>query len=108
MAEDGYVIKSPLALWPGKIVLPNPERFNGVMWQDWRKALEDTKAPAINRLHFYAALRFIKKHGKWEMDLPLDEAAGWENKPSDELMMPVSWLGKQMQLYMNRILDPKE
>ncbi len=104
---DGYIVKSNLKLWPGRVTLPPPEQFNGLMWQDWRKFIEDGEPTTINRLYCYAALRFIEKHGTWEMDIPLAEVKAWEHKPADEMVMLVSWIGKRMQQYMNQILDPK-
>lgn len=107
MNNDCYIIESPLEAWPGEITVPCPNKFTGIMWQDWRKAIEDCEATSINRLYCYAGLKFIEKHGTWNMDITLVEVQSWEKKPAEELMMLVSWIGKHMQRYMNKILDPK-
>ena len=104
-----HEITSPLASLPGQLVLPLPDDFSGVMWRDWRKAVEDTDAQTVNRLYGYAGARFIKKHGQWKLEgLNLADFQAWENDPKAERLKPVSWVGRAMQRYMDLIIDPKE
>ena len=108
-ADKGYEIVSPLASYPGRLVLPLPDDFSGVMWRDWRKAVEDTEAETVNRLYGYAAARFIKKHGQWKLEgLSLADFQKWETDPRAERIKPVSWVGRSMQRYIDLIIDPKE
>ena len=106
---QNYRVESPLAKWPGSIELPDPDLFSGRMWSDWRKAIDATEATELNRIYAYAGADLIKKHGKWAIEgVTLAAFQGWQHKPDDELMKFVSWVGKQMNRYMEIITDPKE
>lgn len=101
----------PLAKWPGYVTLPPLENFSGVMWNDYRKAVDDAvdrDNPLGNRQFFYAGLDLIEKHGSWHMDVPLVEVKAWRNKPEEERMLLVNWLGKNVLAYITDLIDPKE
>ena len=129
-------VKSPLKAWTGSIKLPKPDNFDGTHWRVWKKAVNqpDRKAYALTHLYCYAGLELIKAAGEWNItvaaengqiqeddpeneadieyeeraSLPLEEVRTWENKPEDERIKLVAWLGRTVMGYMDDIMDPKE
>lgn len=105
---DPHVIVCPLKPWPGAIELPEPDLFNGQMWRDWRRMVEECKAETVNRLYGYAGAAFIEKHGAWKFDDPdLATFLSWQQRPGEERIRFVSWVGRSFQRYMDSIIDPK-
>lgn len=100
---------SPLARWPGSITLPDPNIWTRDMHEAWGDMLTRHEgARAMNRILCYAGLELIRQYGQWDMELPLDEVAGWESGPAkDEHVRLVFWIGKRIHDYMNSIVDPK-
>lgn len=103
-------IKSPLKAWPGTIILPSPDEFSGVHWRVWKKAVNDPKrkAYALTHLYCYAGLEVVKAIGNWDFELSIDEVMGWEKSPEKERVKLVAWVGRELQYYMDRIMDPKD
>lgn len=107
--ENVVTYTSPMATWPGSFSLPHPDEFSREQWYAWRDMLDrHSDAKILNRIMCYAGLELVQKYGSWDMEMPLDELAAWENGPAaDEKMRMVSWVGKSIQDYINAILDPK-
>lgn len=105
---DVFKRECPLAKWPGAIELPDPYDFDGLMWRDWRKFVDETEAQELNRLYAYAGAKFIQKYGAWTIQgVTLAAFQKWEYVPKDEKVMLASWVGKQVNDYMKLITDPK-
>lgn len=104
-----FVIECPLAAWPGRITLPDPNFFDGLMWQKWRRAVADTEVDEVNRLYAYAGLKLIDGVGEWAFAISIKTVMGWEKRPADERIKFVSWIGREVRRYVDRqLLDPTE
>lgn len=110
--QELYEIESPLAKWPGKVVLPHPDVFGGHHWDTWRNAVNNPPSDklSLNELFAYAAIAMIEQHGEWQFESPtLAEFKAWRGEPRSPKVRVkfVSWLGRSMQDYQNAIVDPK-
>lgn len=98
---------SPLQKWAGSFELPDYDDFTGADWNTWRDAFQSAPDDTLNRRMCYAGLTLIKKVGKWDLAIPLAEVEAWKNKPADERLRLVSWLGRSINIYIDELIDPK-
>jgi hypothetical protein len=96
-----------LTAWPGYFTLPALEEFTGAMWNSYRAAFDKTEDTTPNRHFCYAGLELVGLYGDWHFDIPLATVKGWHEKPDDERMMFVSWLGQIMSGYIADLIAPK-
>ena len=103
------VLKSSLKAWPGQVTLPDPDDFNGVHWEIWKKGVNKAKRKsyAVTHLYCYSGLELIQEAGEWEFEIPIEDVRAWESSPEDERIRFVAWLGRTIMGYMDNIMDPK-
>ena len=103
-------IKSPLKAWKGSFKVPDPDEFDGVHWRRWRDSFNSPKRKdySLTHVYCYSGLELIQAAGEWDIQIPLSEVQAWENKPEDERIKLVAWVGKNMMDYIDNIIDPKE
>ena len=108
--RKAFIIKSPLKAWPGDVLLPLQDDFNGVHWRAWKDSVNRAKRKsyALTHLYCYAGLELIQAAGDWGIEVPVADVQAWEDAPEDERIKLVAWLGRSMMNYMDDIMDPKE
>lgn len=124
---------SPLKAWPGSFALPDPDDFSGVHWKAFKDGYNKPKRSTYADIHHYAyaGLELIAQFGQWNMakvigeetvqvdekkaetrpitePLPIGTVQSWETDPDSERIKLIAWIGREIDRYTSRIIDPKE
>lgn len=115
---------SPLKAWPGRFTLPDPDDFSRVHWDAFKDSFNKPARTVYADIHHYgyAGLELIEKFGKWDMKavikdssteeetekLPISAVRSWETSPAAERTKLIAWIGREIDRYISRVVDPKE
>lgn len=112
MEPEHFVIKVNHGGIVGDITLPSPDAFTGQMFNTYRDIVERIPATVGGRWWFLVAMAFAEKHGAINLNAMSGEPVTHEVmrtwKPEQEPYRFVAFVGRQFDLYIKDIIDPKK